>query len=113
MAYETAGKNLMLDALATAATYVGILDSGGTEVTGGDPAYARQAATFAAASGGSVALSNDPEFNIPASTTIKYAALFSASSGGTKYATATLSSQEAFTAQGTYTLTAATFDLNS
>ncbi|NPV90099.1 MAG: hypothetical protein HPY50_04895 [Firmicutes bacterium] len=112
MGYEIAGKNLMLNALAAAAGYIGILNSSGVELSGGSPAYVRKAATWNAAADGAITLSNGPIFDIPAGTTIKYAGFYLASSGGTLYGMAQLSNQESYTGQGLYTLDAATLDLN-
>jgi hypothetical protein len=78
MPYSTAGKNLMLDALRGTSPTVAIAyaslhsaspgDTGTNEVTGGSPAYARKAITIAAASGGEVAASTQPIFDVPGST---------------------------------------------
>lgn len=57
--------------------------TGANEVTGGSPAYARQAMAWSAASGGSKAMSGTETFDIPAGTTVRYVGFFSASSGGT------------------------------
>jgi len=106
MALDTAGANLMLDALGAASAYVGLLNSG-TELSGGSPAYARQAVAFGAAAGGSMAMTGTETFDIPASSTVNQVGLFSASSGGTRYGLASLTS-EAYTGQGLYTLNALT-----
>lgn len=42
--------------------------SGANEISGGSPAYARMAATWAAAGSNAMALSSTPTFNVPAST---------------------------------------------
>jgi hypothetical protein len=42
--------------------------TGANELTGGSPAYARQAVTWSAASGGSMSMSGTLTFNVPAST---------------------------------------------
>jgi len=113
MAYEDAGKNLMLDALGVPITYVGLLDETDTEITGGSPAYARKAITWAAASGGAMSANGTlPVFDVPAGTTVNKVIFMSAISGGTKYAEADIT-DEVFTNQGTYTLTSVALDLNS
>ena len=117
MAFADAAKNAMLDELGTLAVYASLHtvdapSAGGDEVTGGTPAYARKAITWAAASGGSMAASNTPEFDVPASTTVKAVGLWSADTGGTFYGYANVT-DEAFASQGTYTITAFTLDLNS
>lgn len=104
-----AGKNAMLDALGTAAAYASLHTAdpgtGGTsEVTGGSPAYARKAITWAAASAGSKASSASLVFDVPASTTIAYIGYWSAATSGTFYGSRALSASETFAAQGTYTI---------
>lgn len=121
MPYTPTGKNLMLDALrginpTIAAAYASLHtgapgDSGANEVTGGSPAYARKAITFGAASGGSMAATNQPVFDVPGSTTVTHVGFWSAVSGGTFLGSADVT-DEAFASQGTYTLTSATLDLN-
>jgi hypothetical protein len=117
MPYTTEGKNLMLNALAAAATHMGLhtaVPSTGTpnEVSGGSPAYARKANTYNTASGGSLDNSNAPVFDVPGGTTVTHVGFWSASSGGTLYAYAAVTN-ETFGAQGTYTATDADLDLNS
>lgn len=86
MALNTNGQNLMLNALRTSSTHLALRNASGTEISGGSPAYARQSATWGAASSGSLSLSNTPTFNVPAGVTIKYVSLQSAATGGTEYA---------------------------
>lgn len=80
------------------------------EISGGSPAYARKAITFAAASGGSMAASNQPAFDVPAAAVVNYVGLYSADTAGTLQALDDLTA-ETFGAQGTYTLTGATLSL--
>lgn len=84
MSFTTAAKNVMLDSL-TGLTVSLHTDYPGTtgvnEVTGGAPAYARQAATFAAASGGTKATSAGLTFDVPACT-VRWFGLWN---GGTFY----------------------------
>jgi hypothetical protein len=109
--YEDDGKNVMLDALGDVAVYASLHIVNGTEVSGGTPAYARKAITYAAASGGSMAANGTlPVFDVPACT-VAFVGLYSASTGGTKYATIEVTN-EVFAAQGTYTVSAGTLDLN-
>lgn len=58
----------------------------GNEVTGGSPAYARQAITWAAASGRARAISGTETFDIPAGTTVRAIAVYDAASAGTQKA---------------------------
>ncbi|NDY56637.1 hypothetical protein G3N56_07760 [Desulfovibrio sulfodismutans] len=111
----TSGKNAALDGLGS--TFYAALHSGApgaagadNELTGGTPAYARKAITLGAASGGARAATTQPEFDVPPSTTVSHASLWTAATGGTCLATDDVTS-EAFAAQGTYTLTAFTLAL--
>jgi hypothetical protein len=117
----------MLDALnggtpssiiAYASLHTAYSATGTNELTGGSPAYARQAVTWSAASGSSKASASVAgAFNVPASTTVAFVGLWSAATlgtfagmgpndAGTTYAfTATLASPGVFTAPGSaYTL---------
>ena len=112
MALNAAAKNAMLDHLGTLVLYGSLHTadpdpSGGSEVSGGSPAYARKAITWAAAASGSMAASNTPVFDVPASTTITYFALWSAVTTGTYYGMAAITS-ETYGGQGTYTATSIT-----
>lgn len=56
--------------------------SGANEVTGGSPAYARKAATWAAASGRAKATSASMVFDVPASTTVRWVGFWDAVTSG-------------------------------
>lgn len=84
--------------------------SGSNEVTGGSPAYARKSITLGAASGGSTSASNQPVFDVPASTTVTHVGFWSASTSGTFMGYGDVT-DETFGAQGTYTLTATTISV--
>ncbi len=56
--------------------------TGTNEVTGGSPAYARKAATWAAASGRSKATSASMVFDVPASTTVRWVGFWDAVTAG-------------------------------
>jgi hypothetical protein len=74
MSLTIAAKNTMLNALTvdTASLHTAFPGlTGANEVTGGSPAYARKAVTFAAAAGGSRALSAAVTFDVP-STTVRW-----------------------------------------
>lgn len=104
-------RNAMLD--ATAATWppdtvsLHTADPGnGTspnagEVSGGSPAYARKAVTWAAASAGSKASNAAVVFDVPASTTVSHIGYWRSS---TFLGSRALSANETFTGQGTYTI---------
>lgn len=87
-------------------------DTGANEVSGGSPAYARIAITFAAAAAGAIDSSNTPVFDVPASTTVTHVGFWDASTAGNFLGSADVT-DEAFGAQGTYTLTDADLDLNA
>jgi hypothetical protein len=81
MPFVDAARNEMLDALTDATPALDPITSGSlhtadptagaNEVTGGSPAYARKAVTFAnAASGAALQNGTDPVFDVPASTTV-------------------------------------------
>lgn len=76
--------------------------TGTSEVTGGTPAYARKALTWAAASGGSKGAAM-VTFDVPAGT-ITHFGLWTAVTGGTFRGGAALPANETYGAQGTYDL---------
>lgn len=122
MPYEAAAKNRMLDALVGTASGAAITHAslhtadpagtGGSETTGGTPAYARESVTFSAASAGAIDSSNQPVFDVAGGVTITHVGFFTAVTSGTFMASADVT-DEVFGGQGTYTLTDADMDLNS
>lgn len=115
--YDATAKNVMLDALGAVCTRVALHtgDPGGAnqallEVTGGSPAYARQAITWNAATGGAMDDSNVPVFDVPAGTTVSWISFWN-TAGTVRYAKKDVT-DEVFGGQGTYTLTDADFDIN-
>lgn len=89
MPLADAGRNIALDGLATAAGFVSLHSgdpstTGANELTGGSPAYARKAVTYAASSGGTKASNAAITFDVPA-TTVSYIGLWSAVTAGTFY----------------------------
>jgi len=93
--FNDLGKNKALDGLdesvSGAITHIGVGNStdpgtgtnyAGTEATGGSPAYARQAVTWAAASGGQKSNSGALTFDVPAGT-YAFLLFFNASTGNT------------------------------
>lgn len=99
-------RNAIADHGASLMTHIGLVDELGTEITGGSPAYARKAVTWAAASAGIIRPNADLEFDIPADTTVGGWRGFSAVEGGTNYGGKALTN-EAFANQGTYKLLSA------
>ena len=91
MPYTDIAKHLMLDALCRdenptepigdASLHTAFPGStGASEVSGGAPAYARKSITFNKAAAGSSDSSNQPVFDVPASTTIRFVGYFAAGS---------------------------------
>ncbi len=103
MGLSVTSKNAMLDAWAALVTHVG-LANGATELTGGSPAYARQAVSWAAASGGAVALAGPETFDVPAGSTVNRVILRGhITNASPDYGYGALTA-EVFGGQGTYTL---------
>jgi hypothetical protein len=108
MAFTAAVRNDMLDDLDTLATHASLHTAdpgttGASEVAGGS--YARVAITWAAASGGSKALTGTAVFQVPAATTVTHAGTWSASSAGTFRGGAALDSSQAYSTAGQLTVT--------
>lgn len=87
MPFVDASRNSMLDSYAAAYTWLSLHSaysaSGANELTGGSPAYARQQATWVAASGGALAITGTETFDVPAAGSVAYIGVWSASSAGT------------------------------
>lgn len=110
MPINNSGKNVMLDYLGTVCTHASLYsDAGGTvEITGGS--YARQTLTWASASNGSKAISNQPVFQIPAGATVATIGITTAISGGTQHALFD-ATDEVYGGAGTYTITSLSISL--
>jgi hypothetical protein len=85
--FSTAGCDAMLNAWAASdALYISLHSaysaSGANELTGGSPAYARQAATWGSAASNSMTLSGTYTWNVPASSTVAFIGFWSALTGG-------------------------------
>jgi hypothetical protein len=106
MAMTEGFKNYLLDTGIDVITHIGLIDDTDTELTGGDPAYARKAVTWGDASGGVVRPTGDLTFDVPAAGVVKGWRGFTALSGGTNYGGAALT-EETFAGQGQYKLLAA------
>jgi len=84
-----------------------------TEISGGDPAYARKAIAWSAAALGILDDStNGAAFDVPAGGVVDFVGYHSAVTAGTLYGVDDLV-QETFTGQGVYTLTDAKLNLNA
>lgn len=83
--FTTASRNLMLDANGTThvSAHTAYSVTGANEVTGGSPAYARKAISYAAASAQAKASSTSPTFDIPSGTTVRFIGRWTALTGGT------------------------------
>lgn len=105
----TATKNALADAYKALAAYIsaftamGSAGSAGTEVTGGSPAYARKALSWGSSSGGVVS-ATAAVIDISSGSTVVGVGLHTAVSAGTYVDKTTVTSQ-AFSSQGTYTVT--------
>ena len=89
MPLNDAGRNATVDGLAAVATFASLHSgdpstTGANELTGGSPAYAREAITYAAAATGTKANSAALTFDVPAST-VAHVGLWSAVTAGTFY----------------------------
>ena len=102
MPLSVATRNAMLDSLTITHASLHNGDpgtNGANEVTGGS--YARQGVTMAAASNGIRAASNQPVFNVPASTTVAHIGLWNNST----FLGSADPVDEVFSNAGTYTVT--------
>jgi len=83
--------------------------TGASEVTGGSPAYARVALTWAAGTvDGVYTATLAGSFNVPANITVTHVGLWTAATGGTYIDKADVT-DAAFTSQGTLDITSVTF----
>jgi len=96
--------NAVANSGAALITHIGLLDGGGTEITGGS--YARKAVTWTSAASGLIRPVANLDFDIPAGVTVGSWSGFSALSGGTQYGGGDLT-DAAFASAGVYRLLAA------
>lgn len=113
MGLVAAGRNAAVGGVTSVAAYVSLHSAdpsttGANELTGGSPAYARQAVTWGSASNGAQSLGGAEQFDVPAGSTVAYFGLWSAATTGTFYGSGALSATETYGGQGTYTLNNAT-----
>lgn len=104
------GTMLLATGITHAALFNGDPSSGGTEINGGSPAYARQAVTLAAPSNGQIVITADSTFNVPAGATVTYVGYYNALTAGTLLAYDDVTS-ETYGNQGTYILDTQTFSI--
>jgi hypothetical protein len=101
MVLPAAWLNLAADAIKGGFTHVGLRNSG-TELTGGLPAYSRQALSYGATANGD--WTGTASFNVPAGATVNEVAFYSASSGGSPSHVESVT-PETYGGQGVYNLT--------
>ena len=106
MAMNAAYFNALRTAGKSAITHIGLVNASGVELTGGTPAYARQAVTWADGADGVMNPNANLTFDVPSGTTVGGWRGYSAATSGTNYGGEDLT-QETFANQGTYTLLAA------
>lgn len=85
MPHTTTGRNNMLGAIGIThaslhSAFPG--NTGANEISGGSPAYARKAVTFAAAASAARAQTGSAIFDVPAATTVRFVAFWDALTGG-------------------------------
>ncbi len=83
--------------------YIGLVDNTGTEISGGDPAYARKEANWTAADNGLIRIGADLAFDIPAGSNVSGWRGYSALTNGTEYGGKSLPRKNA-AGQGIYDL---------
>lgn len=116
MPITTGYKNTLLDASPPAYLSLHTASPGSTganELT--TAPYARKAATWATASGGSKALSNSPVFDVAAGTypvTVSHVGFWTAVTGGTFLGYYDIT-DETYSGQGTMTVASGSIDLNA
>jgi hypothetical protein len=84
MSFTTAARNAMLGGFTGShlSAHTAYSATGTNEVTGGAPAYARKAVTYAAAASEARTASNTPTFDIPAGTTVRWIGMWDAVTAG-------------------------------
>lgn len=90
-------------------THIGLVDAGGTEITGGG--YARQPVTWNNTTSGVARPTADLVFNVASGAVVAGWRAFTALTAGTNHGGGTLT-QVTFGNAGTYTLTAASTSIN-
>lgn len=107
MSFSNTAKNAALDGLAAQVSTMSLHSAdpgttGASEIAGGG--YARQACSFAAASGGSMALAANETFSVEAGDTVAWAGFWTA---GGAFLFGMDIPDETFSIAGTYTVTTA------
>jgi hypothetical protein len=117
--YDTTARNVGVDAIAALCLRLALhtgdpggANSASNEVTGGSPAYARKAVAWNAAASGAATPTANVVFDVPTGTTVSWVSGWN-TAGTVRYFKKDVT-DEAFGAQGTYTVLAAStsIDLN-
>lgn len=117
--YDTTARNVGADAIAAACTRLALhsgdpggANSASNELAGGSPAYARKAVAWSAASGGVAQQNGNVVFDVEGGDTVSWISGWN-TAGTVRYFKKDVT-DEAFGAQGTYTVLAASssIDLN-
>ena len=84
MSFTTTARNAMLGGWTGThlSAHTAYSSTGANEVTGGTPAYARKAVTYAAAAAEARAASTSPVIDIPTATTVRFIGMWDAVSAG-------------------------------
>ena len=82
MPVSIAALNQALNVLKTRFKYAGLIGSDGTEISGGSPAYTRQAVSWEEASGGSIVLPSDVTFDVPLGSVVAGWQIYDNANGG-------------------------------
>jgi len=104
--FRGGGNGVTFTAPATMFIQLHTADPGAAGTTAVAATSTRQAATFAAPSGGAMALSNSPAFTAAGNETITHISLWSASTVGTFYWSAALTASRTISTGDTLTFTA-------
>lgn len=115
MALTTSALNTAADAVAGTCDQISLHDAdpGGTganELSGGSPAYARKAPSWSAAASGSASTASALVFDVPASATVAYVGYWD--STGPTFLGSDAVTNEAFAAQGQYSLDTASLSFS-
>jgi hypothetical protein len=107
MALSNAGKDALLEGLASVAVHASLhtgdpSTNGANELTGGT--YSREAISWDAAASGVLVTDGVIVFDVPAGTTISYVGYWSAATAGTFYGARELDAPQTFATAGTYTI---------
>jgi len=109
MSLSNAGKDALLEGLASVAVYASLhtadpSTTGANELTGGT--YARQLIPWGAASAGALTTDDAIVFDVAADRTITHIGYWSADVSGTFYGGRVLDASQTFATAGTYTVAA-------